>query len=280
MVKPLNLMLHCGAQSVSREEVLGCDTPDPTETHFPIPHGMLIRMMEERLPALGLSVVNEAHGLYNQGDRYFGMFQLAAEDGGKIIGNDGTMIEAEQDYNLVWGVRNSHDKKFPAGYCCGSGVFVCDNLCFSAEIVFNRRHTKNIEKDLPGLVSTTMGRLVQARVDQAQRLDAYKATDIADNDAAELILNSLDAGAMNKTRIPKVWDQWKKPEHDEFDKKNVWRLFNAFTEVYKDTSLVELPKRSTRLHGLLDGACGLETIGALKNDLETMADDVTAHVAG
>jgi hypothetical protein len=33
----------------------------------------------------------------------------------------------------VLGLRNSHDKRFPAGLVGGSAVFVCDNLAFSGE---------------------------------------------------------------------------------------------------------------------------------------------------
>jgi hypothetical protein len=42
-----------------------------------------------------------------------------------------------------------------------------------------------------------------------------------------------------------------------FESRNVWSLFNAFTETLKQASLTELPKRALALHGLLDVAVGL-----------------------
>ena len=139
----------------------------------------------------------------------------------------------------------------------GSGVFVCDNLAFSAEIVIGRRHTKNIMRDLPQMVTLAVGRLTQARVDQERRLEAYKNTAITTVMANHLIIEAMKAKAINTTRVPKVVEQWDNPAHSAFDQKNIWRLFNGFTEVYKETSLTELPNRTTRLHGILDGACGL-----------------------
>ena len=42
-----------------------------------------------------------------------------------------------------------------------------------------------------------------------------------------------------------------------FEQRNVWSLFNSFTEALKDGSLAELPKRTEALHGLLDVHVGL-----------------------
>jgi hypothetical protein len=252
MTKRLSLVLHCGANLAAREQVEQVVSPEPTDTWHPIPHRSLIDMVHDGLPKHGLRIVNESHALYKGGDRYFGLFQVDA-----AIGGDGTPNEAAQDFGLVFGLRNSHDKTFPAGLALGSGVFVCDNLAFSAEVVICRRHTKHIMRDLPTLVAAAVGKLVQASVDQSQRLEIYKNTELSNEGAAELLLNAMDAGAINTTRVPKVWEQWKTPNHPEFAERNVWRFFNGVTEVLKDSSLTELPNRTTRLHGLLDARCGL-----------------------
>ena len=50
-----------------------------------------------------------------------------------------------EDYAYVLGLRNSHDKRFPAGLAVGASVFVCDNLSFSGEIKIGRKHTRHPE---------------------------------------------------------------------------------------------------------------------------------------
>ena len=55
---------------------------------------------------------------------------------------------------------------------------------------------------------------------------------------------------------PDVLHEWRKPRHEEFGLWNIWSLFNAFTEALKG-NLVELPRRTEALHGLLDTHVGL-----------------------
>jgi hypothetical protein len=55
--------------------------------------------------------------------------------------------------HCVVGIRNSHDKAFAAGIIAGAQVLVCDNLCFSGEILLARKHTGHIHYDLPVMVT-------------------------------------------------------------------------------------------------------------------------------
>ena len=256
MVKPLSLYLHCGANHVTREEVLGAKTPDPTDTHFPIPHGTLIRLMEDKLPDYGLEIKQEAHGMREDGSNYFGMFQVAGGDGASL----------NSDFSLVIGLRNSHIKKFAAGLCCGAGVFVCDNLSFSGEAEIGRKHTRYIMNDLPLRMSNCMARLMNARNTQEERIAAYKQYEVSNKEADHLVCEAYRADAIKKTNIADVLEQWRTPAHPEFKDRNAWSLFNGFTEVYKGANSASKAlgvnatmNRSRRLHGVLDAACGLLT---------------------
>jgi len=282
MVKELNLMLHCGSATVAREQVNEVVTPSGTDSWQPIPHNSLISLLEDRIPQYGMEIVSQAHGLSADNARYFGMFQIAPT----AIGGDGDdSSKLAEDYAIVFGLRNSHDKSFNAGLACGSGVFVCDNLCFSAEIVVGRRHTTHIMRDLPVLMSNAMGKLVDARVSQDNRLAAYKETELTNDQADHLVCDAYRAGAIKKTRISDVLEQWDTPAHPEFNDRTAWSLFNGFTEVYKNSnrkskalSITNMAQKTTRLHGILDSACGL-----LSNREEIMAgvidtEDVTVAV--
>jgi hypothetical protein len=125
-----NLLLHCGAHAVDRKIIGETPTPKPTTTWTPLPHMSLIDEVEQVLKSNRLSVVNQAHSLTRDGLRYFGLNEIQ----NSVI---------HQDYAWVLGLRNSHDKTFPAGIVAGANVFVCDNLSFSGEIKIARKHTRS-----------------------------------------------------------------------------------------------------------------------------------------
>jgi len=128
---------------------------------------------------------------------------------------------------------------------------------FSGEIKFARKHTRFIVRDLPQLVSRSIGLLLAKWHDQDKRIAAYKEAEITDTEAHDLIIRATDVSVCSNRLIPEVLHEWRKPRHDAFEGRNVWSLFNAFTESLKDGNLAELPKRTEALHGLLDANVGL-----------------------
>jgi hypothetical protein len=241
-----NLILHCGARHVERTQVEASPTPAASATWQPIPHRRLLELVETTLTAGGLSIKNQAHALWQEGERYFGLLEIA----------NGV---AHADYAMVVALRNSHDKSFPAAIAMGSQVFCCDNLAFSGEVRIARRHTRFIERDLPRVVSTAVARLTDLRARQDERIEIYKKTTIDDRTAHDLIVRAIDASVLPVTQLPAVLCEWRTPKFQEFADQGhtAWRLFNSFTECWKGGNLALLPKRSQALHGLLDLACGL-----------------------
>jgi hypothetical protein len=247
-----NLILHCGAKHVERTQLEAIPLPARTKSWVPIAHGQLLTQVQAALEANHLRVVTEAHAIAKDGNRYFGLLQVAN-------GHDDT------DFGLVVGLRNSHDKTFPAGLTIGASVFVCDNLSFSGEVKIARKHTVNVNRDLPGLVNRAVGRLVDLRQGQAIRFQSYKSREIGQVEAHDLLIRAVDARVLPVTRLPDVLAEWRNPSHPEFaaDGFTAWRLFNAFTETLKG-NLDFLPRRTQALHGLLDAACGIVAVKPIR----------------
>ena len=239
-----NLILHCGASHVDLDEVREVRTPRSTDSWCPIPHHQLITTVQRTLSTTNLRIGTQAHSLSHEGQRYFGLMEVHAQT-------------SSDDYCWVLGLRNSHDKTFPAGIVAGASVFVCDNLSFSGEIKFARKHTRFIVRDLPQLVSRSIGLLLAKWHDQDKRIAAYKEASITDIEAHDLVIRATDVGVCSNRLIPPVLHEWREPRHDAFERRNIWSLFNAFTESLKEGNLAELPKRTEALHGLLDTHVGL-----------------------
>src|SRR5207302_3376327 len=171
----------------------------------------LLATLRSALERAGLVVVSEAHGLTRDGARYFGLLQV-------VNGH------ADEDFGLVVGLRNSHDKSFPAGLVVGASVFVCDNLSFSGEVKLARKHTAHVERDLPALSGRAVGRLGDLRRAQEQRFAAYKGSELADAAAHGLVVRALDARVVPATKVPLVLREWRQPRHPEFrEARSAWR---------------------------------------------------------
>lgn len=240
----INIFLHCGAEQASREDVESASTPRATSTWQPIPHIDLIERVESALQTNHLAVGNTAHSLSHGGSRYFGLMEIRESS-----------MHVE-DYAWVLGIRNSHDKTFPAGLVAGASIFVCDNLSFSGEVRVTRKHTRYILRDLPSLVQGAVGKLMHAWHNQATRIETYKHYRLSDEQVHDLVIRSVDVGVVPNRHVPDVLDERRNPRHDEFAPRNAWSLFNGFTEALKG-NLAELPRRTERLHGLLDSEVGL-----------------------
>ncbi len=242
-----NMMIHRGGKLVTIDEVRATHTPLNTRTHYPLAHGKFIDRTKEALLSGGYKIVNEAHALAKEGNRYFGTIELA---------NHGEL----KDYGWVVGLRNSHDRSCSAGIVAGTRVFVCDNMAFSGEVSIGRAHTRFCERDLVGLTARAVGKLNNHLWQLDSRIDAYKDRDMSNRDAHDLIIRAVDARGIVARDIPHVLNEWRNPSHQEFRPRNAWSLFNAATEVHKRLRPNALIQRGNSLHGVFDAFVGLSPV--------------------
>lgn len=279
------LMLHAGANTATFEQVLESRTPSPSDTHYPIPHAKLIETVVAHVEESGWSVGSSEFGLWDVNGmtaaRMFGVLSLTPKLGTENtamvpFGQEQRAI-AEKVQGLVVGVRNSHDKSFAASMAVGARVFVCDNMSFSGDIVIGRKHTLNILRDLDRLVAQAVGRIAAMRVSHERRIAAYMDADLSDAEVHDIVIRTVDAKVMANAFIAKVLEEWRHPQHPEFEDRNGWSLYNAYTQVFKGTNPLDLVGRTIRLHGLLDMQFGaLEEIP--EADFEVVEEDSTFDV--
>lgn len=239
------LLLHCGAETVNRADVFETSTPAATDTWYPLPHRDLVTEVEGQLEAAGFTLEAESHALSHAGARYFGVFEVSFPD------------RPEQDHGWIVGIRNSHDKTYPAGLVAGSHVLCCDNLAFSGEVRISRKHTKFAVRDLRHLTSRAVGQLGDRFRKLDERILAYRERPLTNPKAHDLIIKAIDCRAITTTQVPQVLQEWRKPSHDEFRPRNAWSLFNAFTEAHKGINPQTIIARGQALHGLFDGLVGI-----------------------
>jgi hypothetical protein len=177
------MSLIMAKNKVESEQLELVPTPEPTDTHTPIPHSLLADRTRDALGRAGFEITEEEHALGRGGLRYFGGFALKGEG---IDGND---------RKLVLGLRNAHDKSFAASVCIGNHMMVCENLCFSSDVKLARRHTVNILRDLNTVLSSAVSRVVSHWTDMGKRIDAYKGSELSKERASDLVVDLAEMGA-------------------------------------------------------------------------------------
>ncbi len=238
--RPPGLILHCGANVVSREEVYETQTPPNTSTWFPMPHHHLIEEVENQLWHGGFHIRSRTFALSHEGARLFCLIEVYKSG------------YEHEDYTWVIGVRNSHDQSLSAGMVAGNRVCICDNLCFSGLHKIQRKHTRYAQRDLRPLIQGTIGKLENNLSSLDKRIAHYKEKSVTDLRAHDIILRGVDEGAITNSQIPEVLGQWRKPKHKVFEERTVFSLWNAFTDVTSKNNLNTQVTRGEHLQRLFD----------------------------
>jgi hypothetical protein len=248
MLHKLHLDARMGPFKVPYADVKLCPTPDATATWQPVPHATMVETTIEKMAEAGFTVIDSAHALHGaEGSKYFGLFHVRTE-------------EAQDDYGLVIGLTNSHDKTMAARLGIGAGMYATNTLFFSAEVRFGRKHTKEILRDLPDLVSTAVSKLDVFRLRQDKRLAHYKGKKVRDKAVHDLMIRAMDDGVVPGSKLSQVLREWREPSvfGHKSGGKTVARLHGAFSMALADCNVFTLPGRTIKLSNLLDGACGLQ----------------------
>lgn len=228
-VRPMatNLVLHRGARLVERPELDAVEAPPGTNTWFPVSHSTVLSRVEETLHGSGFSISRTALALTADNLRFFATLDLQSS--------------FAEGVTLTVGVRNSNDKSFPIGMVAGNRVFVCDNLAFSSEIFVVRKHTRFGEVRFNEAIAKAVQSLHQYQDVAAKRISWMQARNLTDDEANSLILQSAEI--VGWRTVPKVVEEWRKPQHEEFAPRSAWSLLNAFTECLKEHQLSQ-PQRA------------------------------------
>lgn len=222
------------------EQIRKVSTPEPTATHRPIPHILLVSKARKALDIAGFQITEEEHALAAGGQQYFGGFALT-----------GDLIQSD-NRRLVFGLRNSHNKTAASAACMGNSMMVCDNMCFSSDVKLARRHTANILGDLDLLLNTAISKIVTSFNDMSSRIEAYKGRTLSNPAASDLTANLAAMEIVPRTLVYDVIKEFRDPRHPEFRGRNLWSLYNSVTENLKGSSFPKLPKRTIGMQRVFD----------------------------
>jgi len=223
------LIVHCGAQIVTREELKTYVTPEATETFKPIGHSQLVETLTQVMQDRGLFITREQFAVQNY--KLFGTFDLAWQ---KI-----------EEYGAAVGFRHANDKSMPIQIAVGARVFVCDNLSFLGELIAIRRHTSKL--DLGEEMDRTMYRYMQGFRKLKDDIAVQQETFLEDRRVKQLLYDIFQQKIMPLRLFPLVTEHYAHVREDNSARTTGWWLHNVMTAHVKTLAPAPASRATARL---------------------------------
>ena len=232
------LLVHYGAQKLTRKELAEIPTPAGTETHHPIPHIEIVNSLLETLAFRHINIVRDEYAVSQDGMKLFGVAELEA---------------TFDDCRFSIGIRNSNDKSMRLALTVGYRVFVCDNLAFHGDFSpVLAKHSKHF--NLPDALAVGVDRMQRNFEPMRQQVQAWRRTQLADDEAKLFIYRAF---LEEQLEAPKhlardVHRLYFEPQHEEFTPRTLWSLSNAFTSAFKTLDPIPQFKATAKLGAFLN----------------------------
>ena len=222
-----------GNKNVSEQEVISVPDVPFTKSFHPIHHREIIGAIQEGIQAVGLEIVAKQYVLAQNGQRFFGVYDLSYSNG-----------------ELCWslGIRNSMNKSMSLGITAGTRVFVCENLCFSGEFLAFRRHTSGLDIDeLAFLAYRSVRRMIpllKAFQVWHEGLKGYPLTEV---DSKILMVEIMTNNVIPASKFHQFNNLYGNVYDD-----SLWGFHETCTDLLRDSNLLTLPNKNKILNGVIN----------------------------
>jgi len=229
----MNGLSHASSNLVTLDQLRQLPTPPSLgRFHRPVPHHELMEEVNAGLLRQGVAVLDHQMAVSKDGAKLFGVLQLDADHKSPPVS------PSEEGRGMALGIRSANDQSFRIEMVVGQTVFVCDNMCFSGDILaLSRKHTigvqlaEEIDKGLDRYFS-------QAEVLKAQ-IAQLEETHMPMYLAKEVIFDAVIESALPARFMRPVASNFFHPEDAWTDchPNTAWGLHNAFTRAIRSEPL-------------------------------------------
>ena len=135
------LMLHCGGENATEEDLAKCKTPEKMgKYHSPVRHDRFVGTLKEQITDAGLIILAMVFGLACNGTRLFFSMDVDVRPGSQL---DGLADKKKGAFSIVG--RKDDCMKFAVWLMAGWHTFCCDNLALLGDaVVMKKKQTKGL----------------------------------------------------------------------------------------------------------------------------------------
>jgi len=231
-----------GSHYVEYNQLALISVPESTDTYMPVKH----KELADRLKTIGQNIL--------KGFKFSGEEYVLARYGKHMFGlhNYSNSWTSKLGLNLSIGFRNSYDKMIAVSVLVGGNVVVCGNLIFLGDIEIIRKHTIHVWDDITQLAQSMIMRH-ESRFDKiVADIEKMREIKLTNLQAFETLGVLYSRNCLSPRQLTKARNLWLKPEHKEFEPRNLWSLYNNCTEALKTTPAQKRINRHSKLHKCIE----------------------------
>jgi len=203
------LIVHRGAEIVTREQLAQYVPPPATETWKPVSHLQLVETLTQVMQDRGLFITREQFAV--QKAKLFGTFDLE--------------WQKMEEFGAAVGFRHANDKSMPIQIAVGARVFICDNMSFLGELIHTRKHTAKL--DLGVELDSAMYRYIQGWRKLVDDIIIQKETVMEDRKAKTLLYDIFRQKIVPLKLFHPIVEEWE--TQMKLESPTGWLLHNCCT---------------------------------------------------
>ena len=207
------LLVHRGAQYVTRDDLATIEAPSETATWKPIKHSVLVDGIHEEVTRRGIGVTFEQYAVQRRNHMLFGVMVL------NWLDND--------EFAAALAFRHANDQSEALRMFAGVRVFACDNTALSGdEIILRKKHTARFA--LAQALPEAFDRYQDGTLRLQKSIEDLKDTPLSSQDAKRYIFDIFRRKIVPLRLFHPVIDDWE-ALHPHGSIGNQWALTNCFT---------------------------------------------------
>jgi len=223
---------------VERDYLANLQTPPPMgKRHAPYPFHSFATDTVDAIERAGFTIEQEDYAITKDEQRLFGLLNVSRP----VVPDAPTFgVPAlhKPQWNLLVGLRGTHDQSTSRGLCIGTHVMACSNLCFHGNLGnWSSKQTTNIAQRIPDMVADAVAGLGDAGRKLTIDFDAFNAKQITRETGDTVLLDIYRSGGFSASQMGRAVDDWDDCSVEEHtaNGRNLWWLFNSATHALKPT---------------------------------------------
>lgn len=249
----MSIMMTKGSKEVDYEELVSVRTPEGTRTHIPIPHHQILDQTQDTLAKFNYEFSDHTLLLSTDNQRFIGSFTVKSERWSNHL----------DDYDFKVAVMNSHDKTLSVRFFAGTQVFVCENGQWSSDVMLSHKHTPLAWEAIHAQLRELAFTMDDLRSDTITSFESLKEEDFdSQAEVHDFVVQSCQRKIIPWQHAPHILEHWNNPEHIEFNDRNGYSLFNAYTSHWRSGNPFDLSLKTNKLRGFIDEFKGIQNISS------------------